>query len=79
MRAGKGKLRGRKYQRKTGPLLVVSKDCSLEKSACNIPGIDVVQINNINAELLAPGTHLGRLTLFTQAAIEKLGKEKLFL
>ncbi len=79
IRAGKGKLRGRKYQRKTGPLLVVSKDCLLEKSACNIPGIDVVKINNINAELLAPGTHLGRLTLFTQAAIEKLGKEKLFM
>lgn len=79
VRAGKGKMRGRKYQRKTGPLLVVSKDCSLEKSAVNIPGVDVVKINHVNAELLAPGTHLGRLTLFTQAAIEKLETEKLFM
>ena len=35
-------------------------------------------MNELNAELLAPGTAPGRLTLYTQAAIAKLEKEKLF-
>lgn len=79
IRAGKGKTRGRKYRKKKGLLIVVSKQCNLMKSAVNIPGIDVVDIKNINTELLAPGTHAGRLTLYTESAIEKLEKEKLFI
>lgn len=78
IRAGKGKMRGRRYRKATGPLLVVSGECAVLKSANNAPGVDVVEIKNVNAELLAPGTHAGRLTIFTQAAIEKLDKEKLF-
>lgn len=79
IRAGKGKLRGRRYKAKRGPLVVVSReDCSLMKAARNIPGVEVASVNRLNASLLAPGTAPGRLTLFTQAAIERLGKEKLF-
>ena len=77
-RAGKGRLRGRRYKKAKGPLIVVSGDCKLLKSAKNIPGIDAVEIKNINAKLLAPGGEPGRLTLFTQQAIEKLEKEGLF-
>ncbi|MBT4540310.1 50S ribosomal protein L4 [Candidatus Woesearchaeota archaeon] len=79
IRAGKGKMRGRKYKKRKGPLLVVSEDCKLLKSASNIPGVDVVVINKVNAELLAPGTQAGRLTLFTEAAIDKIEKENLFM
>ncbi|MBW2983678.1 50S ribosomal protein L4 [Candidatus Woesearchaeota archaeon] len=79
IRAGKGKSRGRKYKKRAGPLLVVSKECSLMSSASNIPGINIVEVKNINAELLAPGAVPGRLTLWSEAAIEKLGKEKLFM
>lgn len=78
IRAGKGKARGRKYQKKKGPLLVVSDDCSLTKAAKNVPGIEIVNIHQINASLLAPGCDAGRLTLFTEAAIERLAKEQLF-
>lgn len=78
IRAGKGKSRGRKYRKKTGPLIVVSKKCKLIKSAINIPGVEIVDIKNINTELLAPGTHAGRLTLYTEASIDKLEKDKLF-
>jgi large subunit ribosomal protein L4e len=78
VRAGTGKMRGRRYRKTNGPLIVVSGSCKALASAKNVPGIDIVTINNINAELLAPGTHPGRLTLFTQAAIQKLEKEKLF-
>jgi large subunit ribosomal protein L4e len=79
VRAGKGKSRGRKYKKSKGALLVVSGKCALLKSASNIPGIDIIEINNINAYLLAPGTQPGRLTLFTDAAVERLEKEKLFM
>lgn len=79
VRAGKGKARGRKYKKSKGALLVVAGKCALLKAASNIPGIDVIEINNINAELLAPGAEPGRLTLFTDTAIEKLEKEKLFM
>ncbi|MBI5393071.1 50S ribosomal protein L4 [Candidatus Woesearchaeota archaeon] len=79
VRAGKGKRRGRKYKTKKGILLVVSGDCKLQQSAKNIPGVDVVAVNTINAELLAPGFMMGRITLFTQAAIERVQKEQLFM
>jgi len=79
IRAGKGKSRGRKYRTKKGPLIVVSKDCPLVRSALNIPGVDISLINNLNAELLAPGTAPGRLTIFSEAALEKMKKENLFL
>ncbi len=78
VRAGKGKSRGRKYKTKTGPLIVVSKTDKLAKAAVNIPGIDVVNVKNLNVELLAPGAKPGRLTLWTSSAINILEKEKLF-
>lgn len=78
IRGGRSKFRGRRYKKAKGPLLVVSGPCNLQKAAQSIPGIDIVAVKNINAELLAPGTKPGRLTLFTEAAIEKMAKEKLF-
>ena len=79
IRAGKGKSRGRKYKKRKGPLIVVSKSCSLMKSAKNIPGIDIEEVKNINVELLAPGSAIGRLTLWSEEAITKLEKDKLFI
>ncbi len=78
IRAGKGKMRGRKYKKKKGVLFVVSKECNLMKAANNIPGTDVADVKDINVELLAPGSHPGRLALFTKSAIEKMEKENLF-
>ncbi len=78
VRAGIGKMRGRRYQKKVGPLIVVSGPCKLVNSVRNIAGVDVIAINKLNAELLAPGTVPGRLTLFTAAAIDKMEKEKLY-
>jgi large subunit ribosomal protein L4e len=74
VRSGKGKLRGRKYRNPKGPLVVVGNDRGISLGARNHPGIDVVEVNNINAELLAPGTHAGRLTIYTKSAIDKLGE-----
>jgi len=79
VRAGKAKSRGRKYQKTKSALIVVSSDCKLSKSAPNIPGVDIIKIKDINAEILAPGTDIGRLTLFTKKSIETLEKNKLFM
>ncbi len=76
IRAGKGKMRGRKYKRKKGPLIVIAEDKGVKLAARNLPGVDVVRVENLNAELLAPGTHIGRLTLWSESAIKKL--ENLF-
>lgn len=78
IRAGKGKDRGRRYRKRKGPLIVVSGKCDLQNSAKNIPGIDLSTVDSLNAELLAPGTKPGRLTIFTDKAIALLEKEKLF-
>ena len=77
VRAGKGKMRGRKYIRKKGPLFVVSKECKLLSSSKNL-NIESVKVESLNTELLAPGGNPGRATFFTQAAIERLKKENLF-
>jgi len=74
IRAGKGKQRGRKMKQAVGPLIVVSENKGLIEAADNLPGLDVVIVKNLNAELLAPGTHPGRLTLWTNGAIDTLEK-----
>jgi large subunit ribosomal protein L4e len=78
VRAGKGKVRGRKYKTRKGILFVLSKESDLSKSARNIAGSDIVLVKNINVELLAPGTEPGRLTLFTESAVKELSESKLF-
>ena len=74
VRAGKGKSRGRRLKHAVGPLLVVTKNEGIVEAAKNIPGVDVVPITNLNAELLAPGAHAGRLTIWTNGAISRLSK-----
>ncbi len=72
IRAGKGKLRGRTYKQAKSILIVTSEDKGIVKAARNIAGVDVVTYDNLNAELLAPGTCAGRLTIYTESAIAKL-------
>jgi large subunit ribosomal protein L4e len=79
VRAGKGKLRNRKYKTKTGPLIVVSKKCKLQAAGKNIPGVNIVNVTSLNAEHLAPGAQAGRLAIWSQGAIEKLKQDKLFI
>jgi large subunit ribosomal protein L4e len=74
LRAGKGKNRGRPYKTKKSVLFVVSKKCALSKSALNISGVDIVTPDHLNAELLAPGTKPGRLTLYTEGAVDKIAE-----
>ena len=67
-------MRGRKYKRKVGPLFVISEDKGIARAAKNISGTEVVETKKVGAIHLAPGTHPGRLTIFTESAIKKLGE-----
>lgn len=72
IRAGRGKTRGRKKKVGKGPLIVVSEDKGICKAARNLPGVDISILNDLNAELLAPGTHIGRLVLWSRSAFKAL-------
>lgn len=75
VRAGKGKMRGRRYKRKVGPLIVIVEDRGIGKAAKNLPGIDVCRVENLGTYILAPGAMPGRLTLWSKKAVEKLMKK----
>lgn len=56
LRAGKGKLRNKRYQTKKGPLVVYSNEnVKLVKAFRNIPGVEVANVNRLNLKTLAPG------------------------
>jgi len=74
IRGGRGRARGRRTKRPRGPLIVVSKDQGIGRAVRNLTGVDVVQASNLNVEDLAPGTHAGRLTVWTKSAIESVEK-----
>jgi len=78
IRAGVGKVRGRRYKSAVGPLLVVADTCEANKAARNIAGVDVQVVSRLSVEELAPGAVAGRAVLFTQAAIAKIKEGNLF-
>lgn len=71
VRAGRGKMRGRRYKQRKS-LLIVTANAPL-RAAVNLAGVDAVTVDQLNCELLAPGTHAGRLTVWTEGALMKLG------
>jgi large subunit ribosomal protein L4e len=70
VRAGRGSTRGRTYRRPTSLLVVTADEPS--RAARNLAGVDVTTAREVNAEDLAPGADPGRLTVWTQRAIEEV-------
>lgn len=66
VRSGKGKLRGRKYKKNAGLLIVIGNDENLKTGA-----IDVVKVKSLGVTDLAKGG-VGRLTLYTEQSIKDL-------
>ena len=75
VRAGKGKMRGRRY-RTPKSLLIVSTKETIEKSSDNLSGVDIAKPHQLNIDHLAPGGIAGRLTIFTKSALTQLGGAK---
>ena len=72
IRAGKGKMRGRKYRTPKSVLVVATND-TVKKSTNNLTGVDWTEPKQLNIEHLAPGGDAGRLTVITKSALKQLG------
>ncbi|KAH9553681.1 hypothetical protein CY35_08G024900 [Sphagnum magellanicum] len=73
IRAGKGKMRNRRYISRRGPLVVYGTEgAKLVKSFRNVPGVEIVSVHRLNLLQLAPGGHLGRFIVWTKSAFEQL-------
>mmetsp|Transcript_11830 Transcript_11830/g.27421 ORF Transcript_11830/g.27421 Transcript_11830/m.27421 type:complete len:379 (-) Transcript_11830:332-1468(-) len=72
LRAGKGKMRNRRYTMRRGPLIVHDSEEGVKFAARNLPGVDLVQVERLNLLQLAPGGHMGRFCIWTEAAFAKL-------
>lgn len=74
-RAGKGKMRGRRYVVPKTVLFIVSNHRSpLARAASVLPGVDIAEPELVNIKHLAPGGEPGRLTLVTASALERLAE-----
>ncbi len=70
IRAGRGKLRGRKYKSTAGMILVLGNDEELKTKL-----FEVKKTNELNVVDLANGG-LGRLAVYTEKAIKDLGEKE---
>jgi len=70
--SGKSRLRGRSYRKRVGPLVVVTNDRGVGRSAKSIPGVEVAKVDNLNVLQLAPGGVPGRLTMWTESSLTAL-------
>ncbi|RNC33623.1 putative 60S ribosomal protein L4 [Trypanosoma cruzi] len=71
IRAGRGKMRNRRYVARRGPMLVMP-DNKGTRAFRNIFGLDLANVNALNLLHLAPGGHVGRFVIWTKGAFEKL-------
>ncbi len=71
VRPGKGKMRGRVRRVPKSLLLVISVP-SGARGFRDLKGVDVVPVNSLGTEHLAPGGDAGRLTIFTPKSLKAL-------
>jgi len=72
IRAGKGKMRNRRFTMRRGPLIIYNEDHGIKQSFRNLPGVEVLSVDRLNLLKLAPGGHLGRFCVWSQSAFSKL-------
>lgn len=71
-RAGKGKWRNRRYRWGKGPLMVFTKNDGAWAGFRNLPGVELALVNQLNLFKLAPGGHIGRFIIWSEAAFNGL-------
>ena len=75
LRAGKGKLRGRRHRQRRGPLVVYDGNADgkeLVRAFRNLPGVETCDVFSLNLLQLAPGGHLGRFIIWSSSAFKAL-------
>jgi large subunit ribosomal protein L4e len=73
IRGGKGSVRGRVFKHRVSALVIVQKRQGAERAFRNLPGVKVVEAASLNVDDLAPGTHAGRLTIWSESALKAIG------
>uniref|UniRef100_A0A0A9XLJ0 60S ribosomal protein L4 n=1 Tax=Lygus hesperus TaxID=30085 RepID=A0A0A9XLJ0_LYGHE len=73
IRAGRGKMRNRRYIARRGPMLVLPNSKGT-RAFRNIFGLDIANVGALNLLHLAPGGHVGRFLIWTKSAFEQLDK-----
>ncbi len=71
IRAGKGKMRGRRYKRKVGILIVTTNKTNLEKAARNL-NVEVINSDELSVKTLSHAGLPGRLVIWTEGALSKI-------
>eukprot|EP00535_Pseudo-nitzschia_heimii_P002754 CAMPEP_0197183006 /NCGR_PEP_ID=MMETSP1423-20130617/7242_1 /TAXON_ID=476441 /ORGANISM="Pseudo-nitzschia heimii, Strain UNC1101" /LENGTH=382 /DNA_ID=CAMNT_0042633529 /DNA_START=72 /DNA_END=1220 /DNA_ORIENTATION=+ len=74
IRAGKGKMRNRRYTMRRGPLIIYAQNDGIELAFRNLPGVELCCVDRLNLLQLAPGGHMGRFCVWSQAALDSLDK-----
>jgi len=78
LRAGKGKIRGRRIRQRRGPLVVYNPEAEgsvdFARAFRNIPGVETCSVKALNLLQLAPGGHLGRFVIWTDSAFSALNE-----
>ncbi len=72
IRAGKGKMRNRRYTLRRGPLVVYKENDGVAQAFRNLPGVELCCVSRLNLLQLAPGGHVGRFCIWSQAAVDEL-------
>lgn len=72
VRGGRGSVRGRVFKNRVSALVVVGKKQGAERAFRNLPGVGVVDAASLNVDDLAPGTHPGRLTIWSESALKAI-------
>jgi len=72
IRAGKGKMRNRRYIQRKGPLVIYKDDNGIGQAFRNLPGVELLNVDRLNLLKLCPGGHMGRFIIWSQGAFEKL-------
>ncbi|MGA1822285.1 MAG: 50S ribosomal protein L4 [Thermoplasmatota archaeon] len=75
VRAGRGKMRGRRYRKPRSLLIVATGGSSVITGARNLPGVNTTSPEGLNTEHLAPGGDPGRLVVITKNALDRMGGE----
>lgn len=71
IRAGKGKMRGRKYKRKLGLVIVTTDPDRLRRPAANM-NVHIADIRKLNMSDVSNAGRPGRLIIWSQSAISSL-------
>merc|ERR1712241_1266509 len=74
VRTGVGKIRNRRHVMRKGPLVIYANDNGITRAFRNLPGVTLLNVSRLNILHLAPGGHLGRFIVWTEAAFKALNE-----